>query len=271
MLSKEEIKYIEVEKKKTISSINHEHFQLIMGEDEEYPGWTKDWITIRLRDLYYMILTYLEAKGMPFLLQTFISKFSSTIFDDKLIFDTEIVHPDLEPELKLIHGFEQFLDTFKTFDYKQSKEDETNKLVSILKNTGFILKNINSKFTNEADIYKEIKWVLGLYYPTCRRKNKSSFIQEFKSYNPDILIPELKTAIEYKYINGKADNIDDFIDQIKIDSANYTSDYRYDNFIAVFYISDIGVATPESIEVAWKAKNIPNNWQLVVSGNSITK
>ncbi|GGK64073.1 hypothetical protein ACD591_01125 [Rufibacter glacialis] len=276
MLLPDEIKYIEKEIKKTISSISHEHFQYIMnssfsGYEEEHQGWTNYRLRTRLRDLYYLILTYLEAKGMPLLLQTYREKFSKVIEDDGLILESEMAHPEGDHELKLIIGFKQFLDPFKYFDYNQSKEDETKKLISILKNSGFIIKNTKSKVANEADIYNEVKWVIGLYYPTCRRKNKSSFIQEFKTYNPDILIPELKTAIEFKYIKNKTDNFDNFIDQIKVDSANYTDDYRYEKFIAVFYISDIGLATPESIEVAWKAKKIPNNWELVITGDNITK
>jgi len=276
MLLHDEIKYIEDEIKKTISSISHEYFQYIMNDyssdyEEEYPGWTNSWLRMRLRDLYYMILTYLEAKGMPLLLQSFKDRFSKIIDNDTLILESEMTHPEGEHELKFIIGFKQFLDPFKSFDYKQSKEDETKKLISILKNSGFILKKTKPNFVNEADIYNEIKWVIGLYYPTCRRKNKSSFIQEFKTYNPDILIPELKTAIEFKYIKDKTDNIDNFIDQIKVDSANYTDDYRYDKFIAVFYIGDVGLATPESIEVAWKAKKIPSNWELVITGENIKK
>jgi hypothetical protein len=108
------------------------------------------------------------------------------------------------------------------------KEDENLKLFSLLQNTGFIIKNLNKPIKNESDIYQQVKWVLGLYYPICRLRNKASFIQEFKTYNPDILIPELKTAIEYKYLDAANDNIDEFIDQIKIDATNYVNDSKYE-------------------------------------------
>lgn len=127
-----------------------------------------------------------------------------------------------------------------------------------------ILSNINKAINNEADIYKEVKWILGLYYPTCRSKNKASFIQGFKSYEPDILIPELKVAIEYKYLKSKKDNIDEYLDQIKVDSTNYTGDNRYDKFIAVCCIGNAGIATSDSIEEAWKAKKFPSNWELII-------
>lgn len=276
-LSSDEIKYIGEQIKKTISSIEHSHFQWIMRheynprpEEEEYPGWTEAWLKTRARNLYFLILAYLEAKSMTQLLTTFKEKFHTIINNDKEILKAELTNPEGEPELVIITEFKQYLDPFKFFDYQQTREDETKKLTSILKNTDFILKNCNVEISNEADIYKQVKWVLGLYYPSCRQRNKASFIQEFKSYNPDILIPELKTAIEYKYVKSASENIDEFIDQIRVDAANYTDDYRYENFVAVIYIQNTSVATPENIEVAWKAKKFPNNWELVIVNGSPT-
>jgi hypothetical protein len=271
MLTTDELKYIEMQIKKTISSIEQTHFQFIAGEEykEKYPGWTESWLKTRLKDLYLLIFTYLEGKEMLQLSQTFKAKYEIAIETGTYSLAAELTHPEGEPELILLVGFKQFLEPFKFFDYRQVKEDETIKLTSILRNTGFILKNMKAKIVHEADIYKQVKWVLGLYYPTVRRGNKASFIKEFKSYNPDILIPELKTAIEYKYIDNPLDNIDDFLDQLKGDSTNYVEDHRYDTFYAVIYIEDISIATPESIEVAWKAKNFPNNWSLVLSGHTI--
>ncbi len=276
-MDKDEIKYISEQIKKTISSIEHNHFQWIMRheyatrpEEEEYPGWTESWLITRTKDLFYLILAYLEAKSMTHLLTSFKEKFSIIIDNDKELLKAELTHPEGEPELVVITEFRQFLDPFKFFDYRQTREDETKKLTSILKNTDFILKNCNAEVNNEADIYKQVKWVLGLYYPTCRQRNKASFIQEFKSYHPDILIPELKTAIEYKYIKNISDNIDEFIDQIRVDAANYTDDYRYESFVAVMYIQNTSIATPESIEETWKAKKFPNNWELVIVNGSPT-
>jgi hypothetical protein len=276
MLQPDEIKYIEKELKTTIKSIKHSHFQYMMRsqndyEQEEYPGWTQSWLKTRIRDLYHLMLAYLEAKQLPNFLDTFKATFKDKINDDDFILSEELTNPEGEPELAIITRFKQFLDVFKTFDYRQTREDENIKLLSILKNTDFILKNCNSDIINEADIYKQVKWVLGLFYPSCRKLNKASFIQEFKVYNPDILIPELKIAIEYKYISGKDDNIDEFIDQIRNDATNYVDDNRYEHFIAVIYFEDTSIATPESIEISWKAKRFPNNWELVIVSGSPNK
>ena len=72
-------------------------------------------------------------------------------------------------------------------------------------------------------------------------------------------------------MKNKSNNLDEFIDQVRVDATNYTDDYRYENFIAVIYIENTSVATPESIEVAWKAKKFPNNWELIIVNGSPTK
>lgn len=272
MFQPKEIEKIEKNIKKTISSIESEHFNMMMRDnyssfEEDYPGWTKDWIEIRLNDLYVLIQSYLEIRQMPLLLDQFRNELSKQF--EKNIYETELTNPEGEPELKITLLFRRYLEPFAFFDYSKIKEDENLKLSSLLRNTGFILKNLNKPIKNESDIYKQVKWILGLYYPSCRLRNKASFIQEFKTYNPDILIPELNTAIEYKYLDTMNDNIDEFLDQIKIDATNYVNDYRYDTFYAVIYIEDISIATPESIEIAWRSKHFPNNWNLILSGHTI--
>lgn len=274
MLKDDEIKYIEAEIKKTISSLEntfyHEFLQYEFGqEEEEYPGYTKEWIKYRLKDLYYLIKAYLEIKGIIIYLQDFHQKFDAFIHDDNSdLLKSETYHPEGEQELKIIADFKRFLHPFKVFDYRQKKEEETIKLTSILKHTDYILKNIKAKIITEADIYKQVKWVLGLYYPKCRLLNKASFIQEFKTYNPDILIPELKTAIEYKYVRDATDNIDEYIDQIRADATNYTDDHRYENFIAVLYVKNTATATHDAIQVSWDQKKFPKNWGLVIAMGS---
>lgn len=272
MFQTKEIEKIEKNIRKTITSIESEHFNMMMGDsygsfEEDYPGWTKSWIEMRLKDLYILIQSYLEIRQMPLLLENFKNELAKQF--ERNIYESEKTNPEGEPELIITQLFRRYLEPFVFFDYSKIKDDENLKLSSILQNTGFIIRNLDKTIKHESDIYKQIKWILCLYYPSCRLKNNASFIQQFKTYNPDILIPELKTAIEYKYLDAANDNIDEFIDQIKIDATNYVNDSRYENFYAVIYIEDISIATPESIEISWKSKHFPNNWNLVLSGHTI--
>lgn len=269
-MSEQEIKYIVEQIKNAISSIENTFFQEYMNNqyssiEEENPGYLKDWMENRISELYFLIISYLEAKGMVNYLRVFHEQFDSLFKDAKgNLLEEELYHPDMEAELKIIHDFRKALSPFKAFDYKLAAEEESIKLSSILRHTDFILKNVNATVADEADIYNQVKWVLSLYFPKCRLKNKASFIQQFKTYNPDILIPELKTAIEYKYIKDQNQNLDNYIDQIRTDANNYTDDVRYENFIAVIYIAYSGLATTDSIQVSWEQKKFPKNWELVI-------
>ena len=272
-LDKDEIKYIGEQIKDTLRYISNIHFDLYVRpeiEDDYKPDFTKDLLYVRIRDLYFLILTYLEAKKMSALFEVFRIRYAPIIDDESKLEEHFCYHNEDESELKTVKDFEQILKGFSFFD-GHYKNEESEKLITILKNTDHILKRCNAEINNEADIYKQVKWVLGLYYPTCRNKNKARFIQEFKTYNPDILIPELKTAIEYKYVNNPNDNLDDFIDQIRIDAANYVGDANYETFIAVIYIEDSSIATPEHINESWRSKGFLKNWKLVVVNGSPTK
>ncbi|WKK58554.1 hypothetical protein [Sphingobacterium sp. BN32] len=274
MFKQNEIEKLEGRIKKTLSIIEIEHFSLNEGGDvddfeEENPGFTQYWIKHRLKDLYILIQTYFEVRQLPQLLIQFKNELDCQFKKD--IFEEVQTHPDAPSELKIALLFRRFLEAFSFFDYNISEIDNQKKLISILKNTGHIVKNTNCSLDSEAEIYKKVKWALGLYFHSCRLLNKASFIQQFKTYHPDILIPELNSAIEYKFLKSEDDNIDNFLDQLKIDSVNYVNDLRYDTFYAVFFIKDISIATPESIELAWKNKDFPNNWKLVITGHHISE
>lgn len=267
-MEKEEIKYIEEEIKNWKRRISHEHFQIVMHESHNEALYGREAIELYLvhglQFLYFLILSYIESKGLLQYANHFKESFSPILSDDKALLESGFLDPEGEPELIVLHKYSQFLSPFKAFDYKTIEKEENEKLLELLKSTPYILKNTKTKITNETSIYQEVFWVLKLYYQSCRRKNKASFIQQFKVYNPDILIPELKTSIEYKFIR-KGTNIEEFIDQVKVDSINYKDDYRYDNFIAVLCIEDCSIATEENIQSAWKVKEFPKNWNLIIT------
>ena len=202
-------------------------------------------------------------------LSTFKAIFEEGITKGENILKEIQVDPESETELDLLVNFRKFLEPFQFLSFSPLTFDENLKLKSILTNSGFIIKTQKLDINNEADIYKGVKWVIGLYYPSARRKNKSSFISQFKGYNPDILVPEIKAAVEYKFLDSADDNIDDYMDQLKIDATNYVGDDRYEHFYAVIYIEDISIATPESITESWNSKGFPDNWQLVLTGHTI--
>lgn len=273
MIKPEEIQYIEEQIKKSIAEISYYHYQYITANEtsneEKFPGWTRKWIKNRLRDVYYLIMAYIEVKEMPYLLQTFKETFFDIIYDEKKILKEELIHPEGEPELKVLIGYKQFLEPFKFFEYVEIKDLEYKKLDAILRKTDFIIKHTNAHVETSDDIFSQMKWVLSLYYPSCRYKENTLFHNEITDYQPDILIPELKVAVEYKFIKDVTENIDIYIDQINSIAKNDLSNFHYDKFIIVIYIYGIEPEIETSIEVAWKAKNFPSNWELIITGERV--
>ena len=259
-----------------MQNVRHEHYQVIMGQqydgyfEEDYKGYTEFWINERIKDIYYLILTFLESKNLPTMAARFEREFLASISDPKKLMETSQSHPEAFEENALLGEFDRYLMPFKEFrtDFKETSI-QNNQLISVLGNTGHILNHLKTAVLKEADIYRLMQWFLSQYYPTTRFSQKAGFIQRFKTYRPDILIPELKTAIEYKYLDKPDDNVDTFLDQISVDAKNFSGDPLYENFVAVMYFEHVVTATPESIIVAWNEKHFPSNWKLVITGASI--
>lgn len=267
MMDMKELEYIEQEIKSWKRALSKEHFDL-MHDQSEYDlefgdGAGKDHLVEGLRFLYYHILAYLEAKGMPQFLANFQKRYSSLIEKDSPLHSEETMDFEGYPVLKVLVEFDYILAPFKAFDSAFAKKEEINHLQEVLKGTRYILQNVKAKLSSETSIYKEVEWVLKLFYPKARKAKQSDFRGYFKEYKPDVLIPELKTAVEYKYIR-KDKNIDDYIDQVKVDAINYKGDYRFENFIAVLCLEDAGHAPEANIRKSWSDKGFPNNWDLVI-------
>lgn len=270
-MEKQDLIYIETQIQSTYRSIQRTHYEFIMDEyneyEEENPGYRKSWIKQRVKDFYYLILTYLEAKKMPLLFASFQSEFYVKINDNSELMKDELLDPEGQPELVLLIEFRRYLEPFKLFDYTYEQKNEVQKVIEIISETPFILKNSRATVDNETSIYNEVKWVLGLYFPKTRKTNKARFIEAYNTYHPDILIPELKLAIEYKYIKSSKQNVGEYIDQLKTDSTVYVNDEMYKEFIAAIHISDSSITTRATIEAAWNERKFPENWHLVVTIN----
>ncbi|UHG92550.1 hypothetical protein [Spirosoma oryzicola] len=214
--------------------------------------------------LYNSICIYFEVIGLTDYLKNFKDIFKDKINNSKelLISEKLFPHEDAEFELVILDEFASFLYPFQFFGYKEEKEKDFKRLISILENTFFIVEKTDTIITNETSIYTPVKWVLELYFPSIR-KAKGGFNQKFKIYKPDIQIPELGTSIEYKYVR-KGSNVDEYIDQIKIDATNYISEKTGERFVAVICLQDKISGTKESILHSWESKNFPTNWTPII-------
>ena len=216
------------------------------------------WLFHGTRRLYYLICLFFELKGAPIYLNQFISKFGGIINDkSKVMQNRGPLFDESEPSMIIHDDFRDFLSGFSEFDNKLKKAP--NRLNLILDSTNIIIDKSKIKITNEASVYNAIRWYLEIIYPTTRARNNARFIKQFNTYKPDILIPELNSAIEYKLVkNGKTPGV--YLDQIKTDADNYTGDPEYKYFYAVVFFENKIDINRAVFMNAIKEKSFPDNW-----------
>jgi hypothetical protein len=240
-----------------LDDIENRHLSLEGYSFEEYDDTLYWWF----RELYATICVYLELKNLPYFLDQFRSKLEGII--NKREKALQQLEHDGFHYYPFVSEVRLFLSPFKRSTLKQDAEKIPSRLNQILAETNLIVNKTGTKVTNETSVYKCVHWVLQLYYPSCRRRNNARFISQFKSYRPDILIPELRLAVEFK-LARPGDNIDNFINQLKVDSENYKGDPEYNKFIAVLCLLKRH-ETSKSIDNSWKSKSFPPNWKLITA------
>ena len=133
-------------------------------------------------------------------------------------------------------------------------------LENILQQTGAILENINIKPSSEPRVYNAVKFVIKAIFPSSIHPTKG-FFTSFKNFEPDILIPQLEVAIEYKYAKDEA-TLKSTIEQIAADAIGYSYDKNYKLFYGVFYVTGAAKKMGQKrFEQAIKDMKYPNNWK----------
>lgn len=216
------------------------------------------------KELYYKICFFFELKNAPIYLLVFTEKFGKIISDSKKVTDSRApMYMESEPSMIILDEFRTFLSPFIEFKDSASKRLVTHHLQLVLENTIPILSKTNTTVKNERSIYEVVKWYIEVIYPQTRRRNNARFIKKFSTYKPDILVPEILSAVEYKYVRtGK--NIETFLTQLKTDADNYTGDSEYKYFFAVVYLKDKTTVNPASYKEAIIEKKFPENWTILI-------
>lgn len=223
----------------------------------------KTWLFYGTRSLYFKICLFLELKKVPFYRKMFTDKFEPLIDSSKKLLKSRgSLYQDDEPSMIVHDEFREFLNSFQEFKTDYFKKLEVNKLKQILDNTNSILDRTKVVITNETSIYKPVKWIIEIVYPSARSLNKARFVKKFSTYQPDILIPEISSAVEYKFIR-KGVGIEKYLDQIKTDADNYEGDLEYKFFYAVVFFEDKSEINPASFQQAIYEKKFPDNWILI--------
>jgi len=221
------------------------------------------WLFYGTRALFFKICLFLELKNVPLYYKMFVDKFQPIIDNkNKVTKGRGPLYTEGEPSMIIHDDFREFLRSFQEFNTDYFKKIEVNKLKQILENTNSIIVKTNTTVTNETSIYTPVKWFVEIVYPTMRSLGKARFIKKFSTYHPDILIPEISSAVEYKYIR-KGARVETYLDQIKTDADNYEGDVEFKFFYAIIYFEDKSEINPAGFKQAVIEKKFPENWTLI--------
>jgi len=220
----------------------------------------KNRFIVQSQKVYKLIFCYFEQNNLPNYLHLFKKNIGNKLEQQMEIFenkrDIDSIGSDFVNEIwDYLSAFDNFSKDSTDFYLKRSG---IIYLKNILSNTASIILNSTVTPQSESDVYNTVKKVIFATFPTSKNAG-SNFLKIAKEYKPDILIPELNVAIEYKYAVTET-KLKATIEQIAADVVGYTGDEEYKLFFCVFYVTKDfwGLKRFEKI---WKEQNFPANWQ----------
>lgn len=249
--------YADIQFKKDISPNYPEDFELIYEISD-----LEDSFEFLADRVYKMCIAYFETKGLNEYVKTFKKELLPKIKDkEKLLFGT-FNQENAEVYSDLTSNFWSYLLAFPKFSDNDNelllKRTGITFLENILESTGVIIKELNKSPRSENQVYESVKVVSQATFPSASFPSQS-FQKTAKCYIPDILLPTLNCAVEYKYAETERKLIET-IDQILIDVKGYDNNPVYKLFYAVFYVKP-GIWTKTRFDEVWKEKEFPENWK----------
>ncbi len=219
-----------------------------------------------LKDTYLLVFTYIESQGNTKLLKLYQQSLSVILDENFNGVETQYID-EIEETFyvsKSLSKLSQFILPYQAFAI--DKESVINAgvlyLENILTNTAVIIKELKETPKSETQVYNAVKFVLKSTFPDSVLLSEP-FYKTAKCYKPDILIPSIHTAVEYKYAEDEQRLIKT-MEEILIDVVGYSNHPIYKTFYAVFYVKP-GICSEKRFKIMWEEKRFPNNWKPILA------
>lgn len=137
---------------------------------------------------------------------------------------------------------------------------ELNRLEDILRGTAKMIFDDKVNPKNEAEVRSRVLARLSFLYPDTLREIPIAKI--FKTYKPDIGIPSLKAAIEYKFADSE-DELKSQIGAVYEDIHGYAGSSDWKHFFAVFYVTDAFI-TSAQLAAEFNMSDAPSSWRPIL-------
>jgi hypothetical protein len=214
------------------------------------------------KSIYLATVCLLDHKRLHVYLNHFYQRFGAKSFDSRQATSEFTIDLD-EPWNSyncFLRDIRQFLEPLNVLQDKSRylRLLGIQYLETILRGTGRLVHDSGKTPISEPQVYGIVRPFIQAVFPSAIGA-KSNFLKIAKSYNPDILVPELFAAIEYKYATDE-NKLKTAIGQIADDAKGYTGDRDYKLFYAVFYVTS-DFWGQERFTHAWNDMKFPENWK----------
>ncbi len=251
--------FYEIEHRKEVAGFNDPN-----NQDIDYMMQTdflEDNFVSNAKNVFKLICSYIESSGELHYLIHFKEVLKPMLSNRKEILSSKFHQESGDTYSEVLNEFWSFLRTYEFFgednyDYLLKRTGITY-LENILKNTAVILEDLGKVPKSETEVYNNVKVVCKSVFPNAKYPI-TSFVTSAQEYKPDILLPFLNVAIEYKYARTEA-KLKTTIDQIFADVSGYSNNKDYKIFYAVFYVTNDFWGVTRFNEI-WKEKSFPKNW-----------
>jgi hypothetical protein len=218
------------------------------------------------KKLYFIIIEFLEQNNSNQILNIFKASYDEIFLKYyKLLFhefdDDYGEYFYYSPKLYLLNTI------LEPFDILNEKDVlSIDYLENILNNTEYLLKSFDIKIENETSINRSMRKILYSVFNDVSNIHQP-FSKIAKCYQPDIVIPSLKTCIEYKFAKDETRLINT-IGEIYEDVHGYSNHQNYNLFYAVFYFQSPSPFPQNRFNEIVKQKKFPQEWKLLlINGN----
>lgn len=163
--------------------------------------WSRRTRKRRILDLHgekllTLVQAYIEAKHLPNYYNAFLAEIIPFYKEGKMLSGTV----DMDSELMLV--YRRYLEAFDDFSIIDARK-EFEILENILDSTATLLKDFGIQPKSEPEVYKPMIKICKTAFPDNKDCSHYKFQKTAKCYHPDILIPSLECAIEFKYVNDE--------------------------------------------------------------------
>ena len=210
---------------------------------------------------YKLSCAYLESKNLLSFFSDFKNEINKYFISRNDTLSSKYHDESGNSYSEFISSLWSYLSVFPAFndnDESILKRSGLIYLENILESSSVILEERKIKPKNEVEISRNVKFVTKSVFPNSQYPSQP-FLKTAKCYIPDILIPSLNCAIEYKLALDES-KLTSTIDEILIDVKGYENNPDYKIFYAVFCVKS-GICTRKRFYKIWEEKGFPQNWK----------